>query len=466
MRWPVQIQLLLPVLSVVILAIVLASAATAWLGVWQARRQQEENLKRVVTTLTSAPYPPTESVLRQMSGLSGAEFVFLDATGQVRASTLRLSADELLALDVMVTSDDLERFSENPRVTIAGKIYLGHRTPVAKRQAAVLPGSLVVLYYEDRWWAAIRRAGYPALLSGAVAAAAAMLVTALLAQRFVRPIQRLGDQTARIAAGDFHPVEVFARDDEIRDLAVSINRMVEKLSRYEVEVRRNEQLRTLGRLGAGMAHQLRNSATGARMAIELHQRECTTGAAGADGDSLEVALRQLRLMESYLQRFLTLGRSRPVPHERVALETVVEEVLELVRPNCTHAKIELSVRRPAEPIEVLGEAESLRQVLVNLILNAVEAAARQSDGPPRVIVELQKQDNARAVLCVKDSGPGPAEGVREQLFQPFVSEKPEGAGLGLFVSRRIAEAHGGSIAWHRSDNMTCFTVEIPLIQSG
>lgn len=258
-------------------------------------------------------------------------------------------------------------------------------------------------------------------------------------------------------------MEVFSRDDEIRDLAVSINRMVEKLSRYETEVRRNEQLRTLGRLGAGMAHQLRNSATGARMAIELHQRECANG---DDADSLQVAMRQLRLMESYIQRFLTLGRSRPVPHERVALETIVEEVLELVRPNCVHAKIQLTVHRPEESVEVLGEAEALRQVLVNLILNAIEAASRESNGLPRVIVELQKRDMARAVLQVKDSGPGPAESVRDQLFQPFVSEKPEGAGLGLFVAHRIVEAHGGSLAWQRDDSMTCFTVDIPLIEAS
>lgn len=463
MRWPIQIQLLLPVLSVVILAIVLASAATAWVGVWRARQQQEDNLRRVVTTLTSAPYAPTESVLEQMSKLSGAEFVLLDEQGQVQASTLRLSPQELPAINAMAVGDDLERFSENPRVKVNGQFYLGHRTPVAKRWVTIAPGSLVVLYYEDRWWAAIRRAGYPAFLSGAVAAAAAMVVTALLAQRFVRPIQRLGDQTARIAGGDFHPVEVFSRDDEIRDLAVSINRMVEKLSRYETEVRRNEQLRTLGRLGAGMAHQLRNSATGARMAIELHQRECANG---DDADSLQVAMRQLRLMESYIQRFLTLGRSRPVPHERVALETIVEEVLELVRPNCVHAKIQLTVHRPEESVEVLGEAEALRQVLVNLILNAIEAASRESNGLPRVIVELQKRDMARAVLQVKDSGPGPAESVRDQLFQPFVSEKPEGAGLGLFVAHRIVEAHGGSLAWQRDDSMTCFTVDIPLIEAS
>ena len=176
-------------------------------------------------------------------------------------------------------------------------------------------GSLVVLYSQERWSAAMWQAAYPALVAGAVAVLAVVVVTTLLARRFVRPIRRLGDQTARIAQGDFTPVGVGKVDDELRDLAVSINRMTERLSQYEREVRRSEQLRTLGQLGAGMAHQLRNAATGGRMAIELHQRQC----AAAGGEDLEVALRQLRLMESYLQRFLTLSRpKRQVARDRAA----------------------------------------------------------------------------------------------------------------------------------------------------
>ena len=164
------------------------------------------------------------------------------------------------------------------------------------------------------------------------------------------------------------------RDDEIRDLALSINRMTETLGRYEQSVRQNERLRTLGQLGAGMAHQLRNSATGAWMAVELHQRQCP---AGPESRSLEVALGQLRLMESYLQRFLTLGRPSAGVREPVALEPLVRDVLGLVGPAGAHAKIELSFESCPEPLAVLGDAEALRQVLVNLILNAIEAASRQ-----------------------------------------------------------------------------------------
>ena len=240
-------------------------------------------------------------------------------------------------------------------------------------------GSLVVLYPEDRSSAVMRQAAFPALMAGVVAMVAVVLVSTVLAHRFVQPIRQLGDRAAAIARGDFQPVAVSRHDDEIRDLAVSINRMSEQLGQYEVQVRRHEQLRTLDRLGAGMAHQLRNAATGGRMAIELHRRQCVAGPAD---ESLEVALRQLRLMESYLQRFMALGRDQPKAAENVCLATVVEDALSLVRPACVHAGIDLEFVPPARPFRVRGDPEALRQLTVNLALNAVEATGRQNGSRP------------------------------------------------------------------------------------
>jgi signal transduction histidine kinase len=475
--------LLLPILSVVVLAILLASATSAYLDGSRARRQEEENLRRVVGTLVEATFPLTPRVLQQMRGFSGAEFVLLDAKNRLQIGTVPLEPKEIEPLAQAREGDRNGRFSAGPRVMLAGKSYLVDRLSVAGRDART-PGLLIVLYPEDRWSATVRQAMYPALVAGVVAATAVVLVTTVLARRFVRPIQRLGDQTASIAAGQFKPVAVARRDDEIRDLALSINQMAEKLSRYENEVRRNERLQTLGQLGAGMVHQLRNAATGAAMAIELHRQECPLGDAC---ESLEVALRQLRLMESYLQRFLALGRSRAVSHEPVALETVVEDVLGLVRPTCSHARIDLAFRNLAGPIQVRGEPEALRQLLVNLLLNAVEAVgvtvhgdcpdfrgeARENGtvpfGPerlaPKVVVDLDRSGTALAVVRVRDSGPGPPDAIRDELFEPFVTEKPDGTGLGLYVARQIAEAHQGVLRWERRDGMTCFCVELPILET-
>jgi signal transduction histidine kinase len=460
MRWPIQIQLLGPMLSVVVLAIVLATAAGAYWGALQARRVQEENLRRVVATLAEATFPLSDHVLRQMSGLSGAEFVLFNEGGRQEAGTLPAAAGMAEELAAIKEESRLDFVARGPPIMLGDQAYLGGRLPVVYRGAMRSPGSLVVLYPRDRWTASIRQATYPALGAGLVAAAVAVLVTSLLARRFVRPIQQLGARAAVIANGDFTPMAVPSRNDEIRDLALSINCMTERLAQYESEVCRRERLRTLEQLGAGMAHQLRNAATGGRMAVELHRRECPIG---ADDESLEVALRQFRLMESYLRRFLGLGQTRDAPHRPVAVPALVEDILALVRPTCAHAGITLQFAPPGEPFEVLGDADALGQLLANLLLNAVEAAERQGGAAARVAVELERTAPDRGVLRVVDSGPGPAPGVQAQLFEPFVTDKPDGTGLGLFVARQIAEAHQGRIQWDRRGDATCFSVDFPLL---
>jgi signal transduction histidine kinase len=463
MRWPIQFQLLLPTLSVVALAIVLTSGVSAYFGGRRARQAQEESLQRMVTTLAEAKFPLSEPVLRQMSGLSGAEFVLLDQHNRLQASTLRLDAEDLERLRQLRNQEPPGELATRSATSLGGRVYLSQRVPVSAHDPVSPAGSLVVLYPEDRSSAVMRQAAFPALMAGVVALLAVVAVTTVLAHRFVQPIRQLGDRAAAIARGDFQPAAVWRHDDEIRDLALSINRMAEQLGQYEVRVRRHEQIRTLDRLGAGMAHQLRNAATGGRMAIELHRRQC---AAGPASESLEVALRQLRLMESYLQRFMALGREQPKAAHSVSLATVVEEALSLVRPACVHAGIELEFRPPPRPLWLRGDPDALRQLTVNLALNAVEAAGRQNGNRPRITVALECLGQDRAALHVRDTGPGPSPEVADRLFEPFVSGKPEGTGLGLYVARQVAEGHHGSIGWRRHDGETDFAVELPTEEEG
>jgi signal transduction histidine kinase len=319
--------------------------------------------------------------------------------------------------------------------------------------------SLVVLVPADRWWTAGREAALPPLVAGAVAALFAAIATAVLARRWARPIKRLGEQAERIAAGDFAACELPARNDEIRDLSLSLERMRSRLSQYESEVRRNERLRTLGQLGAGLAHQLRNWATGARMALDLHRREC---GADRDDESLGVASRQLTFIESYLHRFLSLGRGGEGPRGPLELGALVDEVLSLVRPVCEHAKVELRRRDAGEPVWIEGDAEALRNALVNLALNAVEAARQSQADDGLVCLEVERR-GGRASACIKDSGPGPAADVAKRVFEPFVSNKRDGAGLGLSMARQTIEEHGGEIAWRREDDCTVFAIDLPLM---
>jgi signal transduction histidine kinase len=512
MRWPIRFQLLLPTLTVVVLAIALASGVSAYFDGMRARQNQEENLRRVVATLAEAQFPLNESVLQQMRGLSGADFVLFDRSESLQVSTLRLTDRELIALLAIPSDQRAARLSTSPTVSIRGRIFLGQRVGMTPHDPIAPAGSLVVLYPQDRWWAAALQAAYPAILAGAVAVAAVVLVSTWLAYRFVQPIHDLQRHAAKIAQGDFQPAATARRNDEIRDLTLSINQMAEQLGQFESQVRRHEQLRTLGQLGAGMAHQLRNAATGGRMAIELHQREC---AGNCDGESLDVALRQLRLMESYLQRFLAVGRTGPITLTPLSLTSVLASAVALVRPTCAHAHVELIYHEPASPFWVRGDSDALRQLILNLVLNAIEAisgatvhtvwgtpSASDSDSPivqtavndniasdsaasqetpsprpvtksapvpdprlppPRITLEIEPLGSGRVAVHVSDTGPGLPADVVDRLFEPFVTSKSEGTGLGLYVARQIAEFHQGSLHWQRIREETRFSLTLPLI---
>jgi signal transduction histidine kinase len=286
-----------------------------------------------------------------------------------------------------------------------------------------------------------------------------------LSKRMGRSIARLGDEVLRIARGDFRAAALPAVDDEIRDLSKAINRTAEMLAEYEKQVRQSEQMQTLSVLGASIAHQLRNAATGCRMALDLHAAECPV--AEAD-ECLEVAQRQLRLMESQLQRFLRIGkRPAEIVVREVDLVGLVEELLPLIRPAAQHAGVTLDVQIAPEGITIDGDEEALSQVVLNLLLNAIEAA--QQEGVKRaksgfVAVELSATDGT-AQLVIGDSGSGPAESVAESLYEPFVTSKAEGAGLGLAVAKEVVVAHGGRIDWNRENGMTRFCVELPLTKN-
>jgi signal transduction histidine kinase len=261
-------------------------------------------------------------------------------------------------------------------------------------------------------------------------------------------------------------MELAQRDDELRALGKSVNRMADMLARYEEQVRRTERMRALAHLGGGIAHQLRNTATGCLLALDLHAAEC--GDSGAE--TIGVAKRQLCLMEQYLRRFLQLGKTpsgglaSTAQLEVIDLAALVTELLPLVEPTARHAGVELRWQSDVRLPIVRGDVQQLSQVVINLLTNAVEAAAEErakGGAPARVEVRLAARAPKTLALIVGDTGSGPAAHIRPRLFEPFVTAKPDGVGLGLSVAREIAEQHQGRIHWSRQAGLTEFVVELP-----
>lgn len=431
-------RLLIPLLGL----LAVDAAVTGW-AAWdaanRAEQQIESQLRSVVRQLTEPPtYPLTLPVMQKMKELSGAEFVLSRRPGETEST-----------FDPPVSG-----FQPADEVTVHGQPY--RVTWLILPDGHPNAGSVLsVCYPESLRQTAVWSAVLPPLVLGGAVALTAVLVAAL-GSRVVARVRQVQRHTRAIAGGVYEPAVVPAGNDELRDLTVSVNELATKLAGYEHELKQTERLRLLGQFSGGLAHQLRNAATGAKLAVQLYRSEHTS----TDGEPLDVALRQLARIEATLQQFLSLGRPATPVFEPYDLIELLSSVIELHRPQGRHAGIELRWQ-PHGSWTSNGDRMLLVHLFGNLFGNAIEAAG------PGGRVEVVSQTSAeRAVVEVTDSGPGPPPDIADNLFAPFVTGKEQGVGLGLAVAKQAADAHGAQVTWSRRGNETVFRVTIPRTGPG
>jgi signal transduction histidine kinase len=197
---------------------------------------------------------------------------------------------------------------------------------------------------------------------------------------------------------------------------------------------RSERLATFGQLVGSIGHELRNPLGVIESSLFLLRGRVN------DDERVKKHLDrigdQVRLSSDIISGLLDMVRDRPLPADRVALSALAAAAADSVpRPEGVGLTVDA-----AGGLEVLGDATQIRQALVNLVLNAVQAVA------PRGEVRVAARREAAAVVVdVEDTGPGVAESVRDRLFEPLITTKDHGSGLGLALVKRVAERHGGSV---------------------
>ncbi len=450
MRLSIRYQLLLPLLTL-LLGVTGMSTWTALASASRARQQIDTQINDIIATVQQSRFPLTERVMQLMKGFSGADYLLAD--GSHRSTTLP-TGDVQLPADLLHGSEG-GKLSRGQRVEVAGQGYLC--SGVRLEQGPNAGSDLYIFYPESLWRDALWEAVRPSLILGVFGGLASIALAVGLGEILTWRIRTLERRTRLIAAGDFSPMPLPRVNDELLDLSRSVNDMAQRIAQMQDALQKTERMRLLGQVSGGLAHQLRNGVTGARLAVQLHVRECD---GTADAEPLQVALRQLSLVEMHLRQFLSLGRQGEMRREACSLGGVLDEAVALVSPQCRHERIALEWFAPKDAAIVHGDAGQLGQTFVNLLTNAIEAA-----GPGgRVEVRLARDGPGRATVEVFDTGPGPAAAVAERLFDPFVTAKPDGVGLGLAVARQVIEAHGGTIAWERLAGRTCFRITLPLEQ--
>ncbi len=450
-RVPLLYQIVLPQALILLAAVVGAAVVDAWWAAKFARERIEHQLQRLTATVESSNFPLTPAVLAQMRGLSSAEFVVADEAGQIALSTAALRTP----VDMPPPAASAKELRLGQTVEAAGVRYLHAAVRSPARGGS--PYVLHVLFPEELWRQSLRTAVAPPLAVALVALALGVPCGALLSRRFCRRIGSLRRHLGRMAAGDYTPAPLSQVDDELGDLAGSANALAGQLAGLEREIRTHEQREALGQLGGGLAHELRNGIAGARMAIKIHERHCHT----ADAESLEVALQQLDLVREQLQRYLLTQGAACRSDEPAELGPVLAEVGRLLGPAFKHRGVELAMPGENETCATLPLGrEQARSLLSNLLFNALEAAG--VSGWVRVEVETAADET---IVRVLDGGAGVSPSLAPRMFEPFVTTKREGAGLGLALCRQLAAQSGGSLHYFRQDGATCFEFRAPRVDA-
>ena len=248
-----------------------------------------------------------------------------------------------------------------------------------------------------------------------------------------RPLARLSAGAERIGGGDLSTRISLESRDEFGALARTFNAMASSLREHEERLVHTEKLAGIGRLAAGVAHEINNPLGVILGYARLLKRTATDGAV----DDLSVIEDEVLRCQQIVQGLLELSRPLPQTAERIPLRALADDVIRRLREARRADGTTIHVEGEAEAV---GNTDKLRQVVLNLVQNAVEAA-----GPHGEVDVTLRTVGAHAELAVGDSGPGLSEEARGKLFEPFFTTKPRGTGLGLAISQSIARAHRGSI---------------------
>ena len=268
-----------------------------------------------------------------------------------------------------------------------------------------------------------------------------------LAYLIQRPMVELQEKVALISEGNLDVAVSFAwRNDEIGDLGRNFNYMMRQLreSRREIEtmhrtqMSRAEHLATLGELATGLAHEIRNPLAGIAGVIEIIGRDLPPTSPARD--MVKDVREEINQINRILTDLLETARPHPPRMMRSNLNTTVEHAVMLARQQVLSQPIKIELNKAPDLPEVEHDSDQIHQVVLNLLLNAVQAM----EGPGSVRVEIGAKDEC-ACVTVSDSGRGIPEEYLQHIFRPFYTTRGNGTGLGLSLTRRIVEEHHGRI---------------------
>ena len=259
----------------------------------------------------------------------------------------------------------------------------------------------------------------------------------------------------------------------LQTMSAKVGVVVEQLQARHREVIRADQLAAVGQLAAGLAHELRNPLMCMKTLVQSTRRR--RQGAHLDADDVRILDEEITRLDKLLQAFLDFARPASLEPQDVDLADVVHQTVEVLSKKAEVRDITIECRLPEGALLLEADATQIRQVLLNLLLNALDAVDNGgkvwveaiAEGDAQVFLDTDGRKQTCVYLRVSDNGPGLPRDERDRIYEPFFSTKDTGLGLGLAISQRIIDAHGGQlVASDRRGGGAVFEIQLPLRASA
>jgi signal transduction histidine kinase len=287
-----------------------------------------------------------------------------------------------------------------------------------------------------------------------------ILLAYILLNQILKPIKILSMETGGMEMDRPLPREMTALRQRVHNLMENVDQTQSELQQSREHLLQTEKLAMVGKLAAGVAHTIRNPLTSVNM--RLFSLERSLKLSQTQQEDFEVIAEEVRHIDTIVQNFLEFARPPKLKIQSISPSEVVDMALQLLRHRLESYGVQVEVDRQHRLPMVEADPEQLKEVLINLLVNACEAM-----GEGGLIVIREEEGVAEplgpvVVIRVKDNGPGIPKSVRDKVFQPFFSTKEEGTGLGLSIAYRIVEEHGGWLSLKSKEGEgATFTITLP-----
>ena len=306
----------------------------------------------------------------------------------------------------------------------------------------------------------------PLFFSGVLLILVVFVANAIIRQ-FLVTLKRFMDYTRRIGEGDFSPiVPVRKYRDEFTKLAEAFNRMIKELDHRQEILIESHKLRAIGTLVAGVAHELNNPLNNTLLTASLLKEDFHTLSSDEKLDMIDDLIGETERSQRIVRDLLDFARERETHIKPLKIDEIINDSVRLVANQIKLSKIKLAVEFEKNLPCIHGDEQMLKQVFVNLILNAVDALKPGEN--LRISVERDEEMQGYLLVVVQDDGSGIPEHIQSRIFEPFFTTKGQGkgTGLGLSVCRGIVRKLGGYIQLKGSSAAgTTFTVSLPITDS-